>query len=127
MDREIPLLSSLFPNIDLTNFGKMFKDMHGSKDLTEFGKAFINKTITNNLHKSDENYKNPKEECESINYNRSSPAQIRTGVKGSKGLYACPLHSVFNNSTGLSGHFIIKFTFIISFTNESLCAVQACL
>ena len=26
----------------------------------------------------------------------SSPAQIRTGVKGSKGLYACPLHSVFS-------------------------------
>jgi hypothetical protein len=26
----------------------------------------------------------------------NSPAQIRTGVKGSKGLYACPLHSVFS-------------------------------
>ncbi len=31
----------------------------------------------------------------SNNYNKihSSPAQIRTGVKGSKGLYAWPLHS----------------------------------
>ncbi len=59
LDREIPSLSPLFPNIDLTNFGKMFKDMDGSQAITEFGKASINKTITNNLHKSDKNYKNP--------------------------------------------------------------------
>lgn len=69
------------------------------------------------MYKKDKNF----------NYNGNSPAQIRTGVKGSKGLYACPLHSVFNNATGLSGHFIIKFTFIISFTNWSLCTIQACL
>ena len=101
MSKEIPLLSTLFPNLDLT----------------EFGKTSINKITTNNLDKVNENYNNSVKKDEKTNYNGSSPAQIRTGVKGSKGLYACPLHSVFNNATGLSGHFIIKFTFIISFTN----------
>jgi hypothetical protein len=38
--------------------------------------------------------------------NHNSPAQIRTGVKGSKGPYAWPLHSAEKfsfSSTGLPG------------------------
>lgn len=127
MDKEIPLLSTLFPNLDLTEFGKTVGQNKGKRHLTESSKIAINKEITNNSLKVNENYINSVKEDEKINYNGSSPAQIRTGVKGSKGLYACPLHSVFNNATGLSGHFIIKFTFIISFTNWSLCTIQACL
>ncbi len=38
MDKEIPLLSSLFPNPDLTEFGKMF-DEFKEKDLTKISKA----------------------------------------------------------------------------------------
>jgi hypothetical protein len=45
-DKEIPLLSSLFPNIDLTKFGKTFNYIQASKDLTNFGKAANNETIT---------------------------------------------------------------------------------
>jgi hypothetical protein len=127
MDKEIPLLSALFPNLDLTEISKTFNDRHVCKNLTEFGKTVINKTITNKSDKVNENYNDSVKKDKIFNYNGSSPAQIRTGVKGSKGLYACPLHSVFNNATGLSGHFIIKFTFIISFTNWSLCTIQACL
>ena len=117
MDKEIPLLSKLFPDPNLTEISKTLDDRHGSKNLTEISKTTFNKITTNNSDKVTENYDNSVNEDKNFNYNGSSPAQIRTGVKGSKGLYACPLHSVFNNATGLSGHFIIKFTFIISFTN----------
>jgi hypothetical protein len=47
----------------------------------------------------------------------SSPAQIRTGVKGSKGLYAWPLHSALIKCYRASGHFYIVFTDVINFTN----------
>ncbi len=43
LDKEIPLLSTLFPNLDLTEFGKTFKNRQASKDLTE-----ISKTTSNN-------------------------------------------------------------------------------
>jgi hypothetical protein len=39
MEKEIPLLSALFPNLDLTKFGKISKDIHGSLGLTDFGKT----------------------------------------------------------------------------------------
>ena len=42
--------------------------------------------------------------------NQISPAQIRTGVKGSKGLYAWPLHSAnLKFSTGLPDIFLWNF------------------
>ncbi|MBA3749532.1 MAG: hypothetical protein H0X03_01285 [Nitrosopumilus sp.] len=111
MDREIPLLSSLFPNLDLTKISKT-PNNHHTTPLTQFSKLINNQNITTILSKDNEIYNNLKEK-----HNNHSPAQIRTGVKGSKGLYACPLHSVFKNATGLSGHFIIKFTYIINFAN----------
>ncbi len=58
MDKEIPLLSTLFPSLDLTEFGNMFKDIQASKVLTEFGKVINNKIITNNLEKLNESYNN---------------------------------------------------------------------
>lgn len=121
------MLSKLFPDLDLTEFGKNDGQNKGNRYLTDSSKTAINKVITTNSLKINENYNNSVKDNKKFNFNGSSPAQIRTGVKGSKGLYACPLHSVFNNATGLSGHFIIKFTFIISFTNWSLCTIQACL
>ena len=58
MDKEIPLLSKLFPDPSLTEISKTFNDRHGSKNLTEFGKTAINKVITNNSDKVNENYNN---------------------------------------------------------------------
>ena len=44
-----------------------------------------------------------------IRENLISPAQIRTGVKGSKGLYAWPLHSAnYKFSTGLPDDFFME-------------------
>jgi hypothetical protein len=37
MDKEIPLLSKLFPELNLTEISKTFNDKQGSKNLTEFG------------------------------------------------------------------------------------------
>ncbi len=47
----------------------------------------------------------------------SSPAQIRTGVKGSKGLYAWPLHSALIKYYRASGQIYIVCTDVINFTN----------
>ena len=42
MDKEIQLLSKLFSDIDLTEFGKTFNDRQVSKDLTENSKTTSN-------------------------------------------------------------------------------------
>ena len=41
--------------------------------------------------------------------NRNSPAQIRTGVKGSKGLYAWPLHSALVILPGFRAFLYCKY------------------
>ena len=97
------MLSKLFSDLDLTEFGKTYGQNKEYRFLTEFGKTAINKTITNNSDKVNENYNNSAYIIKNYNYNGSSPAQIRTGVKGSKGLYACPLHSVFKILPGFPG------------------------
>ncbi|HYO06002.1 MAG TPA: hypothetical protein VER14_03365 [Phototrophicaceae bacterium] len=52
MDKEIPLLSTLFPNLDLTEFGKTVGQNKGKRHLTESSKIAINREITNNSLKS---------------------------------------------------------------------------
>ncbi len=49
MDNEIPLLSKLFHNLDLTEIGKTFKNRQASKDLTEIGKTFKNRQASKDL------------------------------------------------------------------------------
>jgi hypothetical protein len=116
LDNEIPLLAKSFP--DLTEFGKNCSQDKGKIHLTEFGMAGVNKIITNNVDNVDENYNNPVKIPNKITKRHSSPAQIRTGVKGSKGLYAWPLHSAFNNKYYRASRALyIKFTYIIIFTN----------
>ena len=52
--------------------------------------------------------------------NQVSPAQIRTGVKGSKGLYAWPLHSAnLEILYRAAGHFFIEYL-IYKATNLSM-------
>ena len=46
MDKEIPLLSSLFPNLDLTDFGKTYNINKPERHLTKNSKITSNE-ITN--------------------------------------------------------------------------------
>ncbi len=66
-----------------------------SQDIIPTGKIQDNENITTIHSKINKksNFSHQKHKKQQPN---NSPAQIRTGVKGSKGLYACPLHSVFN-------------------------------
>ena len=80
--KELQLLLKLFPDLNLTKFSNTSKEVF-SEDLAKISK--------DNYDSSKINKKNNCKDKFCGNYN--SPAQIRTGVKGSKGLYACPLHS----------------------------------
>ena len=103
LDREIPLLSSLFPNLDLTKISKT-PNNHHTTPLTQFSKIINNQNITTILSKDNEIYNNLKDK-----FNNHSPAQIRTGVKGSKGLYAWPLHSALVILPGFRAFLYCKY------------------
>ena len=77
MDKEIPLLSSLFPDLDLTEFGKM-SDEGREKDLTEISKVEHRKQLSTVLTKisktriSLHEQRKPKE-CEAFESPKASP------------------------------------------------------
>jgi archaellin len=58
LDKEVPLLSSLFPKLNLTEIGKTYNYNHLNEDLTKNSKTTTNKTITNYSSKVNENYNN---------------------------------------------------------------------
>ena len=72
---------------------KLYTVFSDNQDIMPTGQTQNNEniiTIHSKINKKPNPYhKKPKK-------TNNSPAQIRTGVKGSKGLYACPLHSAFN-------------------------------
>ena len=63
------MLAKLF--LGFTEFGKNCGQNKEKKHLTEFGKIPINKTITNNSDKVNENYNNSVKEDKKFNYNRA--------------------------------------------------------
>ena len=112
IDKEIPLIRSLFPNLHLTEFRKGLIDksiIEGSTNLTKYSNVNNYKNI---LSKQSNPYNNRKITTDNrinLQNTSNSPAQIRTGVKGSKGLYACPLHSALVILPGFRAFLYCKY------------------
>jgi hypothetical protein len=98
----------------ITKFRNINED---DSDATEFSSLEYCKNIISKQSACCNNYHMINRNSANHQNTSSSPAQIRTGVKGSKGLYAWPLHSALIKCYRASGHFYIVFTDVINFTN----------
>ncbi len=113
IDKEIHLIVSLFPNLYLTKISKEFSNnkltIEGNPNLTEYRKVNNYQNIISKQSNPCNNRKittNNRTKHQNISH---SPAQIRTGVKGSKGLYAWPLHSAFVILPGFRAFLYCKY------------------
>ena len=108
VDKELPLLSSLLPNLHLTKISKINENSQYRSLHTKSGKIGRNQYSSLKHSLFCKNFNNSNDNLEKTS-NRNSPAQIRTGVKGSKGLYAWPLHSALVILPGFRAFLYCKY------------------
>ena len=98
----------MFPDLlDITKNDKISQSKDNSF-LTESSKINYKQNTLLNQSLSCKNLNNSNE-IQNNQYTTNSPAQIRTGVKGSKGLYACPLHSALVILPGFRAFLYCKY------------------
>ena len=109
IEKELPLLSNLLPNLDLTKSSKIPHNNKNTYSLTETSKLRNHQSITSIQPSSYNNSNIFNNNIRKQENNTNSPAQIRTGVKGSKGLYAWPLHSALVILPGFRAFLYCKY------------------
>ncbi len=72
LDKEMPLLSTLFPNLNLTEYSKTYNHNHLNKNLTRNSKTLTNKIFTKNPSKLNKKCNNSIKNQEKIKSNSSS-------------------------------------------------------
>ncbi len=106
VDKELPLLSSLFPNFDLTKISKIALISHYDPLLTEPGKVDHYQYISPNNSSAYDNYKKINDNLKNSKLSQVARPRFELGSKAPKAsmLGHYTRHS---NTTGLPGIFIL--------------------